>query len=341
MKRMYALLHVKPSRRAQRILFDEDPPRNSTLYALKQIGQARSPAEQARVILERRIPYRVASAVVKKMTPSVLAALVEVMTPQELINNMGSLRRHGVFQNNDLKALAEKKLETAKDDERVSAYKAKKAVEKAGVSEDLAEKLDAVTDAQIKGRGEIKRPTALLIDKSGSMEEAIELGKRIGAMISSLCSSDLFVYAFDTVAYPIQVKGSDLSDWESAMKGICSCGGTSCGVALEWMRKKSQYVEQILMVTDGGENTAPYFVESLKRYMRDVKSHPNVCIVKVGYPTERLERECQKAAVECETFHFQGDYYALPNLVRLLSKPTRVDLLMEIMEYRLPRRKTG
>ena len=39
-------------------------------------------------------------------------------------------------------------------------------------------------------------------------------------------------------------------------------------------------------------------------------------------------------------FMFDGDYYSLPNLVPFLTKPSRVELLMEIMEYPLPKRKT-
>jgi len=340
MKRMYALLHVKPSKRAQQILFDEEPPRDSKLFALKQIARATSPKDQARVIFEHRIPYRVASSVIKQMTPSVLAAIIDVMTPQEVINNMGSLRRRGVFDNSELKALVEKKLEAAQKDGRVSTYKAKKAVEKAGVTRDLTKKLDQVTEARLKVKGEIKRPTALLVDKSGSMEMAIEVAKQVGAMISSLCTSDLFVYAFDTSAYPIRVKGQELTHWEKAFKGIHAMGGTSCGVALEWMRKKKQYVEQILMVTDEEENTSPFFIKALERYTYDLKTQPNVCIVKVGGHSNQLERDCRNAAVQCEVFRFDGDYYSLPNLVPMLSKPGRVELLMEIMEYPLPRRKT-
>ena len=64
-----------------------------------------------------------------------------------------------------------------------------------------------MADAQVKARGRITRPTALLIDKSGSMELAIELGKRIGAMISAVCETELYVYAFDTMAYPIEAAG--------------------------------------------------------------------------------------------------------------------------------------
>jgi hypothetical protein len=242
-----------------------NPSKDSKLFALKQIGRAASPAEQARVIADYRIPYRVAASVIKKMTPSVLAALIDVMSPQEVINNMGALRRRGVFENTDLKALVEQKLEAAGKDDRVSAYKAKKAVEKAGVTRDLKGKLDQVTETQLKAKGEIKRPTALLVDKSGSMDIAIDVAKQIGALISSLCSSDLFVYAFDTSAYPITVAGDTLSDWEKSLKGITAAGGTSCGVAVEWMRKKNQYVEQIMMAISVASESLIRFITNTEK----------------------------------------------------------------------------
>ncbi len=74
---------------AQRILFDEDPPPDSRLFALRELAAASSPAEQARAIVAHRIPYRVAATVVRQMTPAVLVALVEQMSPQELINTLG------------------------------------------------------------------------------------------------------------------------------------------------------------------------------------------------------------------------------------------------------------
>ncbi len=87
------------------------------------------------------------------------------------------------------------------------------------------------------------------------MSVAIELGKRIGALVSSVSAQALYVYAFDTIAYPIEAAGADLAAWEKALKGITAGGRTSCGVALETMRRKKQYVEQIIVVTDEGENT--------------------------------------------------------------------------------------
>jgi hypothetical protein len=306
LKRMYALLHVQPGERAQRILFDQDPPRDSRLFALRELAKATSPAEQARAIVENQIPYRVAATVIRQMTPTVLAALIDRMSPQELINNVGSLGKRGAMDQPELKELIDRKLDEAK--------------------------------------GSIKRPTALLIDKSGSMAVAIELGKRLGAMISAVCESELYVYAFDTIAYPVQrprAGVADLQSWHEALAGINAGGGTSCGVALETMRLRKQYVEQIILVTDEGENTGPLFVPTLQKYSAELNAMPNVCIVRTPGSGSGVEKQCRAAGIPVDTFQFSGDYYALPNLVPLISRPSKLELLMEIMEYPLPKRKSA
>ena len=341
LKRLYAVLHVRPSERAQRVLFDEDPPRDSRPWALRELSKVREPAEQAKVIVENAIPYRVAASVISNMTPTVLLALVEAMSPQELINNVASLKKRGAFDNADLKALIERKLDEAKGAQRVSAYKAAKAWGVSGVESDVKRKLQDVTDRQIKAKGRIKRPTALLIDKSGSMSQAIEVGKRIGAMISAVCEDALYAYAFDTMAYPIECGGEDVASWEKALAGINAGGGTSCGAALEQMRFRLQYVEQIVLVTDGGENTPPLFVDSVRKYREALKADPSVVIVRVAGDVNRLEQTCRQAGMVVDVFEFAGDYYSLPNLVPLLARPSRMELLMEILDYPLPKRKSA
>jgi hypothetical protein len=341
LKRLYALLHVKPGERAQKILFDQDPPADSRLFALKALARAESPAEQARAIVEHGIPYRVAASVVKQMTPTVLVALIDRMSPQELINNLGALKKRGALDNADLKALVERKLAAAKTDGRVSAYKATVAVEAAGVRGEIAQALSDVTDARVKAKGRITRPTALLIDKSGSMDQAIELGKRLGAMISAVCEKELYVYAIDTVAYPVERGGDTLASWERALAGIVAGGGTSCGVAIEQLRRKGQYVEQVILVTDEEENTAPYFVDAMKKYRDELKVEPSVVFVRVPRAGHHLEEQCKKAQLPADAYQFNGDYYSLPNLVPLLARPSRLELLQEILEYPLPVRRAA
>lgn len=340
LKRLYASLHIKPSARAQAILFEDNPPHDSRVYALKIIGQAATPAEQARAIIDNKIPYRVAASVIKNMTPSVMVALVNSMSPQELINNLASLKRQGAFDNPGIQGLIEEKLTAARSDSRVSAYKAKVAAEAVGATGDLAQQLDEVTAEQVKASGTISRPTAILIDKSGSMDVAIEIGRQLCAMVSSICEADLFAYAFDTIAYPIQPQGNTLVDWEKAMIGINAGGGTSCGVALEWMRRQKQHVEQIVMITDEWENRAPRFHDAYQAYAEEMGVRPGVILIKVGNASTMIEDACTALGVAPNAFTFAGDYYALPNVIPLLTQPSMMELVMQILCHPLPIRKT-
>jgi hypothetical protein len=111
MKRLYALNHIKPGERAQRILFDRNPPPDSCLFARRQLAKARMPAEQLRLIADLAIPYSVAASVLIPMNPAVLCALVEKMTPDELIRQLPSLKRHRVLENAYLKGRIDRKLE--------------------------------------------------------------------------------------------------------------------------------------------------------------------------------------------------------------------------------------
>jgi hypothetical protein len=339
MKHLYATLHIKPDPRAEAVLFQEDPPADSLAFALKQIAKAQMPAEQARLIVEHRVPYTIAVGAVKQMTPTVLVALIDAMSAQEVINSLSSLKQRGAFEHPEVKALIDAKLEKAATADRVSAFKARVAGDVAELDPQTAARLEQVTDEQVKKRGRITRSTALLIDKSGSMENAIEVGKRLASLISGICEAGLVVYAFDTMPYAAQAKGTALSDWERAFQHIKAGGGTSIGCALEAMRVRQQRVEQVILVTDEGENTAPYFAEVYEAYRRDLGLAPAVVIVRVGQASHWVEQKLREKQVAVETFTFAGDYYSLPNLVPLLTRPSRLELLLEIMETPLPVRE--
>ena len=343
LKHLYASLHIKPGARADAVLFKDAPPADSLAFVLKKLAKLNSPTEQAQLIVEHQIPYTVAVGAIKSLTPSVLAALISQMSPQEVINNLNSLKKRGALENAEVKALIDEKLLAAKDAGRISAFKAMKAAEIAGADEETAEKLAEITTTQVKRKGKITKSTALFVDKSSSMTEAIEVGKQIAAMISGVAEAELYVYAFDTMAYPVTTASAErreLADWEKAFSLIFPSGATSIGAPLEIMRLKKQAVEQIIIVTDEGENTNPYFAAVLPRYVEELKVAPTVVIVKVGQCSEALENALRRANYAFETFTFGGDYYALPNLVPLLSRPSRIELLLEILETPLPVRES-
>ena len=52
LKRLYTVLHIKPGERAQKILFDEDPPADSRVGMLKRIVHMTDPEQQAKSAIE-------------------------------------------------------------------------------------------------------------------------------------------------------------------------------------------------------------------------------------------------------------------------------------------------
>lgn len=336
MKKLYAGLHIRPDARADAVLFKNTPPQGSLASVVKQLAKAETPADQARVIVDNKIPYTIAVGAVRKLTPTVMVALIDGMSPAEVINNLKSLQKRGAMDHPEVKALIEAKLEAAQRDRRVSAYKAKVAAEAGQFDNKMVAQLEQVTEVQLKAKGRITRPTALLIDKSGSMDQAIELGKQLGALISGISEHPPVVYAFDTLPYAVKADGENLADWERALKHIKAGGATSIGAPLEAMRVAKQRVEQIVIVTDEGENASPYFADVYERYARELAVAPSVLIVKVGRASDYLTQKLVANRVQVDTFTFKGDYYSLPNLVPLMTRPSRLELLLEIMATPLP-----
>ncbi len=336
MKHLYATLHIKPNARADAVLFKDNPPEDSLAFVLKLLANTSLPVEQAQLIVEHKIPYTVAVGAIKQVTPTVLVALINAMSPQEMINNLKSLQTRGAMDNPEVKALIDEKLELAASHVRVAAFKARVAADVSQLDAETVTRLERVTDEQVRKRRQITKPTALLVDKSSSMENAIAVGKRIAALISGITQADLLVYAFDTLPYPVKASGNQLSDWERAFEHFKASGATSIGAPLEAMRLRKQRVEQIILVTDAGENSAPYFAETYDTYKRDLKVEPSVLVVKVGDADDGLERKLQERQAQVDTFTFGGDYYSLPNLIPFLTRPSRLELLMEILETPLP-----
>ncbi len=339
LKGLYAGLHIRPSARADAVLFKKQAPQDSLAAVVKALASAPTPLAQAEIIVAHQLPYPIAVGALRAITPTVLIALISVMTPSEVINHLKALKARGAFDHPEVKALIEVRLAQAAEDQRVSAFKAKIAARSVALDSSTVTALDQVTERQIKARGRITRPTALLVDKSGSMECAIEVGKQIAAMICGVSEQAPVVYAFDDAPYEVTADGSDLAAWERAFTGLRAFGSTCLGAPLTAMRRMGQRVEQIIVVTDEGENVAPYFVDAYRAYAQALAVTPHVVLVKVGQAYDFTEQALSRANVAFDTFTFQGDYYSLPNLLPILSRPSRLDLLLDIMATPLPRRR--
>jgi len=321
------------SDRAQAILFDKKIPEGSKLNVLEEIAKA-SPVKAAKLIVENKIPYTVAVGLVEKITPSILVALINSMSPMEVINNMASLEEKGAMKNDKTKALIQEKLKRAEKSKNVSTLKSKTAAKTGRIKdEETLKQLDRVADSQVKKSGVITEPTAVFVDRSGSMHEAIKVGKSVASLISGATVADLSVIAFDIMPMEIVPKGRTLTDWENAFKAVRPGGSTSMGCALDYLMKKNKVVESIVVITDEGENSNPFFFRVYETYVQKFNVRPNVVIIHVGYPENTFSQSLKKAGIEYDMYTPAGnDYYSLPGLIPLLAKTSKLDLVYEIMD---------
>lgn len=344
LKHIYSSLHMAPGPRASDILFKNKTPENSKMAVFQEITEAKSASKKARLIVENKIPYTVAVSLIEKVTPSILVALINSMSPQEVITNYASLEEKGAMKNEDTKKLIQEKLEKAKTSKNVSALKSKVAIKTGRVKDEGAAKaLEEIADTQIKKRGVIKVDTAVFIDKSGSMETAIEAGKNVSALISGATEAKLTVVAFDSNAREITAEGTKMSDWERAFVPVNAHGGTSCGSAMDYLYKKKIHVEQIVILTDEGENSHPFISESYKVYEREFKISPSITIIYIKTPwaNHDLSKRLKAADIDFDYYDPEGsDYYSLPGLISLLSRKSKFELLNEIMDTPLPKRES-
>lgn len=320
LKTLYATLRIRPSERAQAILFDNAPPADSRLSALKELARLRGkPREQADLLRRTVLPYKVAASVLGPLTEETAEALVARMSPQEVINHVGSLRRQGPA----VAALVERKLIDARTHARVSAYKAEVATASAP---EWGEHLQRVTREQILRRGRLTVSTALLVDASASMTESLEVGKRIASMLAMVAQSPLVVLGFNQRAW-------EIADFSS----VRAEGATSPGAAVAWLLRHDRMVEQLVLVTDQRENQRPRLAAALRLYRR---RNPHLRVVFITLPggTDELYRQTVRLGLDTRDHRFGGDYYSLPDLLPMLSAPTRLGLLTEVLETPLPRR---
>jgi len=329
MKYLYATLHIRPSERASKVLFDDEPPEDSRVYIAKQLEKlSAKPDEQARLILRHRIHYTAAMGTIKSFTPAVLFALVSVMTPQQVINNLKFFERRGALNDPDIKAVVEQKLRHGQKESRVQDFKSLVALSKVNADASLARELMELTSKRLSDRGKINFPTALFVDKSGSMEQCIEIGKLLAAMCSTIAASDFYVYAFDTNSFEVKSKGKDFAGWERAFAPITAGNATSIGAPFSRLMDKD--VEQIVIISDGEENSGPRFKDMLKRYEKVHNKSVKVFFIKVA-SNNVTPLEKDMAGEDMTLINFNGDYYNLPDVIPMLCSGNSFEMVEEVL----------
>lgn len=358
LKQFYVRTHTCPmgdqNSWVNRFLWNGEIPtgdEGSRLAALKNLQQETDPTKQAEIIVANKLPYTSVTSVLNNITPSVLVAIIDSMSPQELMQSLGALKRRGAFENADIKALIDNKIKKVKNvgKSRVDALKGAKAAKAVkGLDADTAKLVSDVTDAQLKQHGQISMRTALLIDKSGSMQDAIELGKQLAAAFAQACrqNNPPLVYLFDNMPTLIEWKASDgdittKSAWDRKLEMFRAAGGTAPATVIRALVAKGTVVDQLVLVTDEGElDENGAFATQLKEYEGRIGQKVNVIIVRIGRNrSNRMEKTLKAKNIETQVMECESiDSVSIPNLINLASHTSIFDLVLDILALNLPSR---
>ena len=333
LKTLYAMNHIKPSGRADSILFKRQYPKGSVFAKLPQLKNMK-PDEAAGTILNYKIPFLIAVGALGgiKDKTDIILALIEGMSKAELINNTAALKRWGVMENSTLKAAYDEGLTSEKKKGKVSTLKAGRAAE-AVTDKKLKKKLERVQEEQIEKKGGIEGDWLVLADRSGSMEQSIEVAQHVSSILARQVKGQVHLIFFNTNPTYFDVTGMTFEKIKEATRRMYASGGTSIGCGLDMAFSKGYVVNGIAICSDGGENTAPRFATVYGKYCEKAGVEPTIYLFHVPGDRDDLSRSVSAAGFQMEKFSLgsRPDYYVLPQLAETMhtSRYTLVDKIME------------
>lgn len=335
LKELYALTHTNPSAAADQIIFKGIYPPSSIFATVANLKNM-SAQEAAGTILQAKIPFLIAMGALGKKAkePDLVLALLNRMTPTELITNTKMLEKLGVKTNPALRGAFEAALAKAAMS-KANVLKTTRATE-AIQDEGLKAKLRTVQEKQL-GHVAVEGNWLVLADKSGSMRQAIEAARHVASTLSKMVKGHVWLTFFDTVPMTIEVPtGTSLDIVKAATQHIMAAGGTSIGCGLQRMLESHLEVDGIAIVSDGCENNPPYFRDVYSRYSKTFdKEVPLYLYLLEGndYPESR-EAFLHGLDIQVFDIRHETDYYSLPNLVATM-RTNRYSLTDEIMATKL------
>lgn len=347
LKGIYASLHIKPCETSQRVLFDETFEESSRFGALRRLSKTTDPSEAAKIIRNAQLPYTTAIGAVKKFNKDVWAAIIESMTGQQVINNLKAFRNRGLNSNPELASLINDKMKNAKEMSRASEVKkiiAAKAMDANG--DHLNTIMESLRQGLLKN-GPITDKTAIFIDKSGSMDVAIKIGKLLATTCTLAMDEAPTVIAFDDLAHNVNIEKSDsAAAINKKFELIRADGYTSIGVPFEYLREHKIFVDQIILISDGEQTKSYEPKESSLKYLKSI--NPDTYLVYIEILDSAVSRAQYSASVKTKDdfddifgknithLPFSGDYYAIQTVVNALSSTTRNTIVEEVMASTVP-----
>ncbi len=338
LKRLHALLHLKPaSDQVGALLFGKPPP-GSLRAALGQLVRCQDSTRAAELVRQYRFPYLLVEAALGAVSAPVAMALIEVMDALELLARLPLLARRGLLSGLVRVAVLQRLSAIADEGRQRFPYqKIESLVRNAGFDPQLAEAAFRLVGTGQKVRSLIGH-TALLVDASVSMPRvgsclqlAVEVGWRLDLALAE--QDRLDVYTFDTVARPWPMaRTSGLDQWRNLLTVRApAIVGTSVGAAIAKLTEEARPLTRLVIITDGYENRPPRLPSAFARYRQATGQRPMIHLVQPANTGLQLARDLRSSKVPFTVFNIDEHWLGMEALVPALAAQASQDRSAQIL----------
>jgi hypothetical protein len=290
-----------------------------------------SEAEICETIVAQRLRYKDAVGRLPAdigLTPAIMVALLPSLSDRDLRQLTPTLEELGLLSVPDIRARWEKAITTATDQRALNIAKN---VRDSGVKAKLEEAADhAVKKAVEAATSEVDVRVMFLVDKSGSMQGAIESSKEaLGKILAGFPLDRLHVAAFDTMGQVLKPKAASRLAVQHMLAPLKADGGTIHGAAVQALHRDGVRVpatSKLIVIVVGDE--AGEAGANLAQTFKALDYRVDAMALLLSGTRGSTVRDCAKALgvpySEITTTQFDDPYHVPRVLRALLEAPVAV-----------------
>jgi len=302
--------------------------------AIKEIAKGAASEKHICTLIDKyRLPPLQVMGALKELTPAIAASMLKGMSSAETVNFMKMFERKGLTNIAEFTKAVEKKVTKGKKSASASMRSMQAA--KSLSAGDGAKVMAKVTDDFVSTLPRIRKSVVLAIDKSFSMQEAIAVGKDLATILAAVVVDpvkNLNVCVYNNVANAIPVgEKNSYSDFEARFRYVKANGTTALGSVITYIESQGLTPDVIIFIGDADESDTPLLNDALK-VSPNVKG-ARIINCKVGNPVFDLNIDASVIAAQSltvENIRYDGDYYSLPNVVKVITTGGIKDTIAEI-----------
>lgn len=263
------------------------------------------------------------------LTPAIMVTLLPSLSNRDLRILTPTIEELGLLEDAEIRSRWERAIQEATDQRALNIAKN---VKNRALREKLEEAADhAAKKAVEEATKDLDLRVMFLIDKSGSMEKAIEQSKEaLTRILAGFPPEKVHIASFDTMGTVLVPKSATRKGVEHMLKSIRAGGGTQHGAAVSAFRRDGVEIPEdatLLMIVVGdeaGENGAR-FASTIREAGYNVRGLAMIVCVAEGWRRGHTVRRCagelQVPFLEVGVEQFDDPYQVTRVLETILEAP--------------------